>query len=66
MNNTMCLKLWNMYQSAWETIALDERPRLLEESVAPDILYTDPTSQTHGLDELVEHIGQFQSQFSGP
>jgi len=32
---------------------------------ADDILYTDPGSQTHGLEELVARIEQSQQAFSG-
>jgi SnoaL-like domain len=65
MNNEDRLKTWNLYQSAWGPIGVEERRSLLERSVAQHCVYTDPASQTHGLDELAARIDQSQARFPG-
>lgn len=65
MNSEDRLKTWNIYQSAWGPIDEAERRGLLKQSVADEIVYTDPGSQTHSLDELVTRIGKSQEQFPG-
>jgi hypothetical protein len=65
MNNNEHLKTWNTYQAAWGPISEEERHRLLQKSVSDDILYSDPASQTHGVEELVVRIGRSQQQFAG-
>jgi hypothetical protein len=42
-----------------------EREELLRSSVSDDILYTDPSSQTQGLKELMIRIAQSQQRFTG-
>jgi len=65
VSNDAHLKTWNVYQSAWGPIDEEQRRSLLRQSVADDILYTDPGSQTHGLEELVARIEQSQQAFPG-
>jgi hypothetical protein len=42
-----------------------KRRELLSQSVADDIVYTDPGSQTCGVADLAERIARSQQQFSG-
>ena len=65
MNSEIHLKTWNIYQRAWGPVHESEREELLRASVSEDILYTDPSSQTHGLQELVARIAQSQAKFAG-
>ena len=65
MNSEACLKTWNIYQSAWGPVDEPTRRELLAQSVSEDVVYTDPASQTHGVDELAKRIAQSQQQFSG-
>ncbi|MBK3662217.1 nuclear transport factor 2 family protein [Bradyrhizobium diazoefficiens] len=65
MNNEVHLKTWNAYQRAWGPVDETEREELLRASVSEDILYTDPSSQTRGLQELFARIGQSQQKFTG-
>lgn len=65
MNDDKCLDTWNAYQSAWAPIGDAERRERLAQSVADDIIYTDPASQVHGVAALAERIGQSQKQFPG-
>ena len=65
MNNEGHLKTWNIYQSAWGPITQNERHRLLGRSVTDGIVYTDPVSQTYGLEDLIARICQSQKMYSG-
>jgi hypothetical protein len=65
MNSEILLKTWNIYQRAWGPVHESEREELLRASVSEDILYTDPSSQTHGLQELMARIAQSQQKFAG-
>jgi len=42
-----------------------EREELLRSSVSDNILYTDPSSQTHGLQELMVRIGAIAAEVHG-
>jgi hypothetical protein len=65
MNSETHLKTWNAYQRAWGPVDESERAELLRGSVSDDILYTDPASQTHGVQELIVRIAQTQQRFAG-
>jgi hypothetical protein len=65
MNNDTHLKTWNAYQRAWGPVHETEREELLRASVGEDVLYTDPSYQTHGLQELMARIAQSQQKFAG-
>ena len=65
MSKTDRLTIWKTYQAAWSAVDEAERRELLAKSVAPEIVYTDPGSQTHGADELVTRIAASQMQFPG-
>ena len=65
MNSEACLKTWTIYQSAWGPMDEASRRELLAHSVSEDVVYTDPASQTWGVDELAKRIAQSQQQFSG-
>jgi SnoaL-like domain len=65
MNSEIHLKTWNAYQRAWGPVHESEREELLRLSVSEDVLYTDPSSQTHGLQELMARIAQSQAKFTG-
>src|ERR1700722_18546546 len=62
VNSEIHLKTWNAYQRAWGPVHETEREELLRSSVSDNILYTDPSSQTHGLQELMVRIAQSQQQ----
>ena len=58
-------QIWKTYQDAWADIAVDERERLLRQSVTDDVIFTAPPYEGHGLGELVKHMEQFQEQVPG-
>ena len=58
-------QIWKTYQDAWADIAVDERERLLRQSVTDDVIFTAPPYEGQGLGNLLEHIAQFQIQFPG-
>lgn len=60
------LATWTRYQAAWSDISSEERKALLKESVAADAVYTDPTNECRGLEELIAKIEQSQRKTPGP
>jgi SnoaL-like protein len=59
------LAVWNTYQAAWSGVSGSERQRMLDESVAPDCVYTDPTSVSRGHRELTAKMQATQRNFPG-
>ena len=58
-------QIWKTYQDAWADIAVDERERLLRQSVTDDVIFTAPPYEGQGLGNLVKHMEQFQEQVPG-
>jgi hypothetical protein len=56
---------WNTYQAAWAAITDAERRSMLEASIVPDVLYTDPSAISHGYDELASKMQRTQENFPG-
>lgn len=63
--NQEYLATWKRYQAAWSDIGAEERTTLLIGSVAADAVYTDPTNECHGLQELIAKIEQSQQKTPG-
>ncbi len=63
--NEEYLATWKRYQAAWSDISAEERKTLLSGSVAADAVYTDPTNECHGLQELIARIEQSQQKTPG-
>lgn len=59
------LAAWNTYQAAWSGVSDTERQRMLDESVAPDCVYTDPVSVSRGHRELTAKMQATQRNFPG-
>ena len=58
-------QLWKNYQDAWADISVPEREHLLRASVTENVVFTSPNAHGQGFHNLVTHIGEFQTQFSG-
>ena len=56
---------YNSYLGAYSDIGATERKRLLQQSVTDDVISVNPNGESRGLDNLVEHIEQFQKQKTG-
>jgi len=65
MPNDTLQQTYNSYLDAYNDIAVDERERLLRQSVAEDIVFTNPNAEGQGFGKLMEHIEQFQKQRKG-
>jgi hypothetical protein len=52
---------WNAYMAAFNTTADDERVRLLEQSVADDVVFTNPGGDGESRAGLNAHISKFQN-----
>lgn len=58
-------QIWKSYQGAWAAIPIDQRERLLRQSVTDDVVFTSPMAEGQGFGNLLEHIAQFQERFPG-
>jgi hypothetical protein len=58
-------ELVSTYCDAWAEPDAAQRRELLKRIWAKDGIYTDPTVETKGLDELVAHIGAVQRTYPG-
>jgi hypothetical protein len=58
-------KLVSTYCEAWQELDAARRRELLKKVWAEDGIYTDPTVETNGIEELVAHIGAVQRTYPG-
>ena len=58
-------QLWKRYQDAWSERSPEERDRLLEASLAPDVAFSSPASDERGMDRMVATITAFQTRMPG-
>ena len=66
MTNDTLQQLWKSYLEAYADIPAAERERLLGQSVADDIVFSNPTGdEGRGFGSLVEHVSQFQKKNPG-
>jgi hypothetical protein len=65
MSTDKQLENWNMWQAAWADITMDKRRVMLEASVAPEAVYTDPDSVSHGYDQITAKVVAAQENFPG-
>ena len=56
---------WTAYQAAWSAVSDDKRRQILDDSVAPGCVYTDPVSISHGHRELTAKMQATQRNFPG-
>lgn len=56
---------WNSYMAAFGTAAVEERDRLLENSVAEDVIFTNPAGDGQSRVGLSAHIEKFQKDNPG-
>ena len=56
---------WNAYMAAYGATAEDERLRLLEQSVADEVVFTNPAGDGSTRAGLNAHIAKFQQGFPG-
>ncbi|MCO5972409.1 nuclear transport factor 2 family protein [Actinoallomurus soli] len=52
-------------QAAWSAVSDGERQRMLDDSVTPDCVYTDPASVSRGHRELTAKMQTTQRNFPG-
>ena len=56
---------WRTYQTAWEDVPADERRRLLEASVAPTCVYSDPLAVCEGIEAIADRIERARAEAPG-
>ena len=59
------LSVWNTYLSAWSEISAEERALRLGRCVTDDCVYTDPTDQRHGRNDLIARIELSKQKYPG-
>ena len=57
--------LIDSYCEAWSTSDPDRRRANLENTLTPDVIYTDPSDHVIGTDALSEHIGSVLEEHPG-
>lgn len=55
---------WETYVSAWKANSIEAKQNCLA-NVAETCIYTDPITQTHGQQALVDYMMQFHQQIPG-
>ena len=65
MKSTPHRQIWELYAKGCVTTDEDTRRTLLDQSVDPNCVYTDPTQQCLGIDGLIGMILRFQQACPG-
>jgi len=66
MTNDTVQQFWKSYLDAYADIPTADRERLLRQSVADDIVFSNPTGEEgRGIGSLIEHVSQFQTKNPG-
>ena len=55
-------RIFERYLVAWSAIGAEERRRVLEDSVSPEIAYFDAMARLSGRDALAAHLAGFQQR----
>ncbi|MBA2678081.1 MAG: nuclear transport factor 2 family protein [Ktedonobacteraceae bacterium] len=58
-------EFWETYAQAWSVTDRDRRQQLLDQSVSPECIYTDPLIQVQGYDALSNYMETFQKNTPG-
>ncbi|HEY6039390.1 MAG TPA: hypothetical protein VIV58_34150, partial [Kofleriaceae bacterium] len=56
------LRTYEQYLSAWSAITDDERVERLRGSLAPSIVFYNPTQTRHGISEVAGQCAEFQKR----
>ena len=56
---------WNSYLAAYGPVTAGERERLLKQSVADDVVFTNPGGEGQTRAGLIAHIEDFQRKMPG-
>jgi hypothetical protein len=65
MSTDQQLQNWITWQAAWADLPADRRRTMIEGSIAPEVVYTDPTSVSRGYDEIAVKMAEAQRNFPG-
>ena len=65
MSTDKQLENWNTWQAAWADMPADRRRSMMEASIAPAVVYTDPESVSRGYDEIIVKMVAAQRNFPG-
>jgi len=62
MDNPTSRQTFERYLVSWSAISAEERRRVIEESVSPEIAYFDAMARLSGRDALGAHLAGFQQR----
>lgn len=65
MSTDQQLQNWNTWQAAWADLPAGRRRTMIEDSIAPEVVYTDPNSVSRGYDEITVKMAEAQQNFPG-
>jgi predicted ester cyclase len=65
MTTDQQLQNWNTWQAAWTDLPAERRQTMIEHSIAPEVVYTDPNSVSRGYDEITVKMAEAQQNFPG-
>jgi hypothetical protein len=57
--------VWERYVGAWNATSSAERRAAFAQVLAPDCVYADPQTETHGWDELERWMAGFHASMPG-
>ena len=57
--------IWDAYGKSWSETDTSKRLQLFEQTLSPEVVYTDPTIQTTGYAELSRNMSEFQKNVPG-
>ena len=56
---------YELYLAAWSAVTDEERARMLRDSLAEDVVFSNPQQIRHGISEVIEHLEAFQNRSPG-
>lgn len=65
MTKDVVEQVWKTYLEAYGNVSVEDRKRLIEESVSDDVVSENPGDEAHGIEALIAHIEKFQQRLPG-
>ena len=59
------VQMYDLYLAAWSAVPDIERARMLRESLAERVVFTNPQKTRHGLADIADHLKDFQARSPG-
>lgn len=59
------VRIYDLYLAAWSDVPVEQRARMLRESVSEHVVFANPQQTRRGIDEVIEHLEGFQQRSPG-